>query len=153
LANAKAGRLYEIRQVSSRSIQPKIRLKQLFFTDLSAHLGHEHKGTGRDDFNLQPGLPRSLNRTGPALTNADIDGDGDQDLIVTGTRLSILLNNGNGVFTESPSSLPIGGTGVVVFGEGQAQRLLHLSEPPTLYTIANGQLRLAKRLAFDGVPS
>ena len=153
LADAKAGRLYEIRQVSRRSIQPKSRVKQPFFTDLSAQLGHEHKATGRDDFKLQPGLPRSLNRTGPALANADIDGDGDQDLIVTGTRLSILLNNGNGVFTESPSSLPIGGTGVVVFGEGQAQRLLHLSEPPTLYTIANGQLRLAKRLAFDGVPS
>ena len=153
LADAKAGRLYEIRQVSRRSIQPKSRVKQPFFTDLSAQFSHEHKATGRDDFKLQPGLPRSLNRTGPALANADIDGDGDQDLIVTGTRLSILLNNGNGVFTESPSSLPIGGTGVVVFGEGQAQRLLHLSEPPTLYTIANGQLRLAKRLAFDGVPS
>jgi len=153
LADAKAGRLYEIRQVSSRSIQPKSRVKQPFFTDLSAQLGHEHKGTERDDFKLQPGLPRSLNRTGPALANADIDGDGDQDLLIAGTRLSILLNNGNGVFTGSPSSLPIGGTGVVVFGEGQAQQLLHLSEPPTLYTIANGQLRLAKRLAFDGVPS
>ncbi len=153
LADAKAGRLYEIRQVSSRSIRLKSRVKQPFFTDLSAQLGHEHKGTGRDDFKLQPGLPRSLNRTGPALANTDIDGDGDQDLLIAGTRLSILLNNGNGVFTESPSSLPIGGTGVVVFGEGQAQQLLHLSEPPTLYTIANGQLRLAKRLAFDGVPS
>lgn len=153
LADAKAGRLYGIRQVSNRSIQPISRVKQPFFTDFSAQLGHEHKGTGQDDFKLQPGLPRSLNRTGPALANGDIDGDGDgdgdKDLIVTGTRLSILLNNGNGVFTESPSSLPIGGTGVVVFGEGQAQRLLHLSEPPTLYTIANGQLRLA----FDNVPS
>ena len=120
LADAKAGRLYEIRQVSSRSIQPKSRVKQPFFSDLSAQLGHEHKATGRDGFKLQPGLPRSLNRTGPALANADIDGDGDQDLLIAGSRLSILLNNGNGVFTESPSSLPIGGTGVVVFGEGQA---------------------------------
>jgi hypothetical protein len=153
LADAKVGRLYGIRQVSSRSIHAKNRLKQPFFTDLSAQFGHEHKATGRDGFKLQPGLPRSLNRTGPALANADIDGDGDQDLLIAGSRLSILLNNGNGVFTESPSSLPIGGTGVVVFGEGQSQRLLHLSEPPTLYTIANGQLRLAKRLAFDGVPS
>tara|TARA_B110000444_G_scaffold221623_1_gene223095 strand:- start:939 stop:4289 length:3351 start_codon:yes stop_codon:yes gene_type:complete len=156
LANAKAGRLYEIRQKDSQPIKPKNKLKKIFFNDLSAQLGHEHKPSVRNDFAIQPALPFRLSHSGPALANADIDGDGDQDLIITDTsdaRLTFLLNDGNGVFTESPNSLPVGGTGVVVFDDGQAQRLLHLSEPPMLYSMANGQLSLAKRLAFDGIPS
>jgi hypothetical protein len=156
LANAKAGRLYEIRQTGRQLIQLENEVKQPFFADLSAQLGHEHKPSERNDFAIQPALPFRLGRSGPALATADIDGDGDRDLIITDTsdaRLTFLLNDGNGVFAESPNSLPVGGTGVVVFDDGQAQRLLHLSEPPTLYSMANGQLRLAKRLAFDGMPS
>ena len=118
LANAKAGRLYEIRQTGSQLIRPKNEVKQPFFADLSAQLGHEHKPSERNDFAIQPALPFRLGRSGPALATADIDGDGDRDLIITDTsdaRLTFLLNDGNGVFAESPNSLPVGGTGVVVF--------------------------------------
>ena len=153
LPDATAGRLYEIRQKDSQAVLAKNRVRQPIFADFTARLGHEHRATERDGFGLQPGLPRSLNRSGPALAAADIDDDGDRDLVIAGNRLSILLNDGSGAFTESPNSLPVSGSGVVVFGEGQARRLLHLSEPPTLYSVADGQLLLAKRLAFDGVPS
>ena len=64
----------------------------------------------------------------------------------------MLLNDGAGNFKRSANSLPSGGTGLIPFTDGQAQMLLHLSEPPAVYTIENGQLRLAKRLAFDGTP-
>ncbi|MCH2381218.1 MAG: VCBS repeat-containing protein [Pedosphaera sp.] len=155
LANATAGRLYEIHQARSQPKKLKKTRKQPVFTDFSTQLGHMHKATYRDDFAIQPGLPRSLNHAGPALAAADIDGDGDKDLIVTDThdaRLLLLLNDGQGRFTESPNSLAVGGRGVVVFSDGQTQQLLHLSEPPMLYSIVNGQLRLVKRLAFDGTP-
>jgi len=153
LAGAEAGRLYEIRQAGSQPKKPKTTGKQPIFADSTHELGHRHRAANRDDFAIQPGLPRSLDRSGPALATADLDGDGDRDLIIADTRLSLLLNDGKGRFTESPNSLSVGGRGVVVFGDGQAQQLLHLSEPPTLYTIGNGQLRLAKRLAFGGAPS
>ena len=156
VVNAMAGHLYEIHQSSSRPITRKTGRKQPIFTTPAAPLGYVHKTVSRDDFAIQPGLPSSLNRAGPALATADIDGDGDRDLIVTDTgdaRLVLLLNDGQGRFAESPNSLPVGARGVVVFNDGQAQQLLHLSEPPTLYTIDGGRLRLAKRLAFDGTPS
>ena len=153
--NATAGRLYEIRQAETKPIPTKPSAATTLFADASAQLGHRHTATFRDDFELQPALPRSLNHDGPALAAADVDGDGDTDLLVTDTndpQLTILLNDGVGNFKRSANSLPSGGTGLIPFTDGQAQMLLHLSEPPAVYTIENGQLRLAKRLAFDGKP-
>ncbi len=153
--NATAGRLYEIRQAETKPIPAKPSAATTLFADASAQLGHRHTATFRDDFELQPALPRSLNHDGPALAAADVDGDGDTDLLVTDTsdpQLTILLNDGEGNFKRSANSLPSGGTGLIPFTDGQAQMLLHLSEPPAVYTIENGQLRLAKRLAFDGTP-
>ena len=153
--NATAGRLYEIRQAETKPIPAKSSTATTLFADASAQLGHRHTATFRDDFELQPALPRSLNHDGPALAAADVDGDGDTDLLVTDTndpQLTILLNDGAGNFKRSANSLPSGGTGLIPFTDGQAQMLLHLSEPPAVYTIENGQLRLAKRLAFDGTP-
>ncbi|MDP7048830.1 MAG: VCBS repeat-containing protein [Verrucomicrobiota bacterium] len=154
--NAMPGRLYDIHPSDSQPARRKKREKQPLFTHSTAQLAHAHQAASGDDFTIQPGLPRRLNQAGPALAAADIDRDGDRDLIITDTldsRLLLLLNDGRGRFSESPNSLPIGGRGVVVFNNGRAQQLLHLSEPPILYTVAGGQLSLAKRLDFGGVPS
>ena len=155
MENATAGRLYEIRQAETKPIPAKPSAAATLFDDASAQLGHRHTATYRDDFELQPALPRSLNHDGPALAAVDVDGDGDTDLLVTDTndpQLTILLNDGAGNFKRSANSLPSGGTGLIPFTDGQAQMLLQLSEPPAVYTIENGQLRLAKRLAVDGTP-
>ncbi|MBO60837.1 MAG: hypothetical protein CMO63_02530 [Verrucomicrobiales bacterium] len=155
LDNATAGRLYEIRQAATRPIPAKPSAPTTLFTDASVQLGHRHTATYRDDFELQSALPRSLNHDGPALATADVDGDGDTDLLVTDTndpQLTILLNDGTGNFKRSANSLPTGGIGLVPFTDGPSQMLLHLSVPPVVYKIESGQLRLAKRLAFDSTP-
>ena len=156
LENATAGRLYEIRQTETKPIPPKPITPTTLFADASTQLGHRHSATYRDDFELQPALPRSLNHNGPTLATADIDADGDTDLLVTDTndpQLVILLNDGAGNFKPSANSLSIGGTGLVLFKDDQSQRLLHLSSPPAVYSIEDGQLRLTKHLTFNGTPS
>jgi hypothetical protein len=154
--NAMPGRLYDIQPSDFQPAKRKKSEKKPLFTHSTEQIVHAHLATFDDDFTIQPGLPRRLNQAGPALAAADIDRDGDRDLIITDTldaRLLLLINDGRGRFAESPNSLPVGGTGVVVFNNGQALQLLHLSEPSMLYTVATGRLRLAKRLAFDGMPS
>ena len=154
--NAMPGRLYDIHPSDSQPAKRKTSEKKSLFTHSTSQIVHAHLAAFDDDFTIQPGLPRRLNQAGPALAAADIDRDGDRDLIITDTldaRLLLLINDGRGRFAESPNSLPVGGRGVVVFNNGRALQLLHLSEPPILYTVADGQLSLAKRLDFGGVPS
>ena len=118
------------------------------FADASAQLATvtpQHSGTTS---NSSPRC-RSLNHDGPALAAADVDGDGDTDLLVTDTTIrscSMLLNDGAELQAIGQLAA-LRGTGLIPFTYGQAQMLLHLSEPPAVYTIENGQLRLAKRLA------
>ncbi len=79
LADAKAGRLYGIRQVGGLAIQPTNR-KTAVFADLSTRLEHEHRASKRDEFVQQPALPGGLNHSGKGLAATDIDGDGRPDI-------------------------------------------------------------------------
>ena len=156
LDNATEGRLYEIKQTGTQPIPPRPSASATLFVDVSGQLNHKHTATYRNDFDLQPALPGSLNHTGPFAAALDADADGDIDLLVTDnndSQLTLLLNYGQGQFERSPNSLPTGGAGLLPFTDGQTQMLLHLSEPPAVYFVENGALRLAKRLAFEGTPS
>jgi len=96
-----------------RSPDPVFSGEPLFET-LSTALHHEE--TQYADFNRQPLLPYKLSQRGPALAAADIDSDGDEDLILgggKGMQLQISMNDtGRFISTEylgNPSSGDHGG--------------------------------------------
>ena len=76
-------RLYEIDQ---RSAQPAPQLPSgvhALFKDVSAQLGgHQHLEPYFDDYARQILLPNAYSQLGPGVAWDDVDGDGDEDLIV-----------------------------------------------------------------------
>ncbi|MEO8426102.1 MAG: VCBS repeat-containing protein [Verrucomicrobiota bacterium] len=72
-----------------------------FFADASSRLGHVHFEDSFDDWSEQPLLPRRLSRLGPGVSWYDFNGDGWEDLIVTGGRggkLAVFTNDHGGNF-------------------------------------------------------
>ncbi|MCZ6821041.1 MAG: FG-GAP-like repeat-containing protein [Calditrichaeota bacterium] len=54
-----------------------------YFEDVSDQLDHKHHEDPFDDFKRQPLLPHRLSQFGPGVAWLDIDGDDDDDLIIT----------------------------------------------------------------------
>ncbi|WP_341294277.1 VCBS repeat-containing protein [Catalinimonas locisalis] len=69
------------------------------------HYKHEEEYFG--DFNIQPLLPHKLSQQGPAVTVADVNGDGLEDFFVGGAfeqSGQIFIQQINGKFTSQPLS-------------------------------------------------
>lgn len=80
---------------------PRAPTERTLFEDASAQLNHVQRENDFDDFVRQPLLPKRLSRPGLGVAWHDLDGDGDDDLIV-GTGMGgvpgVFINNGAGAF-------------------------------------------------------
>ena len=74
------------------------------FSESSALPPVTHEEEPFDDFQRQPLLPRRLSQLGPGLAWGDVDGNGHDDLYVSGTRRKpggLYLNDGQGRFRQA----------------------------------------------------
>ena len=83
------------------------------FTDVTTSLGVNHFQKEPDfiDFNEQRLLPHKLSEYGPALASGDVDGNGLDDIILSGTGdypPIIFLQQMNGKFIKKEIPLPVG---------------------------------------------
>ncbi len=113
----KSNREYEIREPAiTPSLRPGSALVPSpqaptpapWFRDVSAQLGHHHVETPYNDWARQPLLPQALSQLGPGVTWYDVEGDGDEDLLITSGRGGSLAyyRNDGGRFTRVNLHLP-----------------------------------------------
>src|SRR5213083_986711 len=95
----KSNREYEIREPAiTPSLRPGSALVHRppaphpapWFRDVSAQLGHHHVETPYNDWARQPLLPQALSQLGPGVTWYDVEGYGDEDLLITSGRGGVL---------------------------------------------------------------
>jgi enediyne biosynthesis protein E4 len=83
VAHARPGRLYEVRQSGAAPpVLPSSRPADVLFEDVSSHLNARHAEQRFNDFVRQPFLDLQLSQLGPGVSWLDLDGDGDDDLLV-----------------------------------------------------------------------
>jgi hypothetical protein len=98
LHGARPGRLYEITTASAKDRwAPPADSARRLFEDRTADLSHSHVEAPFDDYALQFLLPNTLSQLGPGITWADLDRDGDEDLLIPAGRtgsLGVYRNEG-----------------------------------------------------------
>lgn len=112
LVGMRANRVYEIDEAGateSPAPAPPSDTTGIWMQDESAALAHHHTEPPFQDFDRQPLLPQRLSQQGPAVAWADLDADGDDDLLLgsgRGGRLTVVQNQGQGRWTHLPGGEP-----------------------------------------------
>jgi hypothetical protein len=155
--NVKANYLYEIDEAAalSNAAPPLPVTPQPLFEDVSDSLNHIHQDPPFDDFSLQKLLPRHLSRLGPGIAWYDLNGDGQEDLIIgagRGTAPGVYLNQGGGQWKRlegaCTNALPDDSAGIVagVLTPGTRSVLVGLAH----YETGNTNLPAALRFDWNG---
>lgn len=112
IRGATPNRLYEIdqraAQPASTTPPPAPAAPAPLFVDATEQLGgHRHVEPYFDDYTRQLLLPNSFSQLGPGVAWDDIDGDGDEDLLVGAGRTGTLawFRNDGGRLTIAPSRI------------------------------------------------
>jgi hypothetical protein len=106
VTNVLPNRVYEVEEPVGDAVTSSaapVPSKPPLFTDVSSRIAHVHHEEPFDDFVRQPLLPRRLSQLGPGVTWFDIDGDGNDDLILPsgkGGGLAGYRSDGHGGFTR-----------------------------------------------------
>jgi hypothetical protein len=124
IRGARPNRLYEISTATADPPAPApAEAGPSLFEDRSADLGHRHVEADYDDYARQFLLPNKLSQLGPGVTWADLDRDGNEDLLIAAGRGGTL-----GIYRNDGGRLrPLGGgpaasddqTGVLVLPDGR----------------------------------
>ena len=96
-------RIYEVFESSSSPAIPAITEDTSPLFEVAGVL-HRHTETVFDDFGRQPLLPRRFTELGPGLSIADLDGDGDDDVLIgngKGGGITRVMNR-NGALSTTP---------------------------------------------------
>ena len=98
-------RVYEINEAGavSRAASTAAPKPAPMFADVSDTLGQVHSEDSVDDWAAQEGAPRRLSRQGPGISWTDLDGDGWDDLCITGGAgggLAVYHNEGGHGFKK-----------------------------------------------------
>lgn len=135
IENVTANRIYEIDQASIEISQSERKLNsqnnvRSMFIDRSERINHTHHENSYDDFRFSPLLPQKLSRFGPGAAWIDINGDEQEDLLITSGKdgkPALFTNEGNGNF--KPEDLepfmgiaPGDQTSIVGWAENEAVR-------------------------------
>jgi hypothetical protein len=111
---ARPGRLYEIRQPAAEgNAAPVVEASRppvSLFEDVSNGLNSRHAETSFNDFLRQPLLEYQLSQLGPGVSWIDVDGDGDDDLLVPDGAGGELVwhRNDRGHFSRTVLGVPAG---------------------------------------------
>ena len=109
ITGAIPNRIYEIEQTSARPRPPEPAPSPTLFRDVSEQLGgHTHSEPYFDDYARQLLLPNAFSQLGPGIAWDDLDGDGDEDLIIgagRGGTLALFLNE-RGRLRPAPARVP-----------------------------------------------
>ncbi|MBI4664300.1 MAG: VCBS repeat-containing protein [Verrucomicrobia bacterium] len=122
----------KIQNPISQIAQPSTLNPQPFFEDQTDSLSHVHTEEAFDDFARQPLLPKKLSQLGPGLAWYDLDGDGNDELIIgagRGGAIALCRREGNGgwsrgSFPALKSPLPDDATAVAGWTPAEGHRSL-----------------------------
>ena len=103
VTGARPNHIYEIDERNAQPWKrpPRREPSPTFFTDVSERLGHTHPERPFNDFDRQPLLPWKHSASGPGVAWHDLEGDGDDDLVIGGGSagfLTVYENDGAGRF-------------------------------------------------------
>lgn len=86
LGDVASGRLTLRQAEAGKRVAEPVAPRAPLFDDVSRLLAHRHQENAFDDFVRQPLLPNLPSRLGPGVSWIDVDGDGDDDVLIPAAR-------------------------------------------------------------------
>ncbi|MFT3746723.1 MAG: VCBS repeat-containing protein [Agriterribacter sp.] len=101
LTNIKANQLITLKETEANNKYTAPKMPAAVFEEVKAPVAFEHAANNLNDFKRQPLMVNPMSFFGPCMINADINGDGREDIFVggaTGQSAAIYIQQKNGQF-------------------------------------------------------